>query len=106
MKKEFKVTFWGVRGSHPVPGKNTQTFGGNTTCLEVSIGKVIIIIDAGTGIINLGKRITADYFASGSKERLELTLLFSHLHHDHTQGLPFFTPFYLGQTNLHFFGPF
>ena len=105
MKREFKVTFWGVRGSHPVPGKNTQIFGGNTTCLEVSIGKVIIIIDAGTGIINLGNRITADYFASGSKEPLVLTLLFSHLHHDHTQGLPFFTPFYLGQTNFHFFGP-
>lgn len=105
MKNEFKVTFWGVRGSHPVPGKATLFFGGNTTCLEVSIGKVTIIIDAGTGIINLGQKIIADYFQSGSKKPLELTLLFTHLHHDHTQGLPFFVPLYLGQTILHLFGP-
>jgi phosphoribosyl 1,2-cyclic phosphodiesterase len=105
MQTDFTVRFWGVRGSHPVPGKDTLYFGGSTTCLEVSVGKVTIIIDAGTGIINLGNRIAADYFNSGSKKPLELTILFSHLHHDHTQGLPFFTPLYLGQTILHLHGP-
>ncbi len=105
MKDEFRLTFWGVRGSHPVPGKATLFFGGNTTSLEVSIGEVTIIIDAGTGIINLGQKIIAGYFQSGSKKPLELTLLFTHLHHDHTQGLPFFVPLYLGQTILHLFGP-
>ena len=105
MGKEFKVTFWGVRGSHPVPGKDTLLFGGNTTCLEVSIGRVTLIIDAGTGIIKLGHRLVADYFSSNAKNPLELTLLFTHLHHDHTQGLPFFAPLYLGQTRLHIFGP-
>ncbi|HEB30332.1 MAG TPA: MBL fold metallo-hydrolase [Spirochaetes bacterium] len=105
MKKDFKVTFWGVRGSHPVPGKNTLKFGGNTTCLEVSIDSVTIIIDAGTGIINLGNRIVADFFSKGGKPPLELTLLFTHLHQDHTQGLPFFVPYYLGQSILNFFGP-
>jgi phosphoribosyl 1,2-cyclic phosphodiesterase len=105
MKEEFKVTFWGVRGSHPVPGKNTLHFGGCTTCLEVSIGRVVIIIDAGTGIINLGNSLTAQYFKENGKGPLELTVLFSHLHHDHTQGLPFFTPLYLGQARLHLFGP-
>ena len=105
MKEGFKVTFWGTRGSYPVPGKDTILFGGNTTCLEVLIGKTIIIIDAGTGIINLGRKIVTDYFAEGKEGPLELTLLFTHLHHDHTQGLPFFTPLYLGQSILHFFGP-
>ncbi len=105
MQTNFTVKFWGVRGSHPVPGKDTLYFGGSTTCLEVTIGKVTIIIDAGTGIINLGNKIAAEYFKSGSKEPLELTLLFTHLHHDHTQGLPFFTPLFLGQTILHMYGP-
>ena len=105
MKDDFKITFWGTRGSYPVPGKNTIEFGGNTTCLEVSIGKTTIIIDAGTGIIHLGKKIALDYFKEGKANPLELTILFTHLHHDHTQGLPFFTPLHLGQSILHFFGP-
>jgi ribonuclease BN (tRNA processing enzyme) len=105
MAEEFKVTFWGVRGSYSSPRKDTLQFGGNTTCLEVSIGSTIIIIDAGTGIINLGQKLASDYFNRGGKGPLELTLLFTHLHHDHTQGLPFFAPLYLGQTVLHLFGP-
>jgi len=105
MKEDFKVTFWGVRGSYAVPGKNTLYFGGNTTCLEVSCSTTTIIIDAGTGIINLGNKIVQEYFSRNGTHSLELTLLFTHLHHDHTQGLPFFTPLYLGQSILHLFGP-
>lgn len=103
--EEFKVTFWGVRGSHPVPAKETHYFGGNTTCLEISIGKVIIVVDTGTGAINLGKKIVMDYFSEKKEEPLELSIFFTHLHHDHTQGLPFFAPLYLGQSLLHLFGP-
>jgi phosphoribosyl 1,2-cyclic phosphodiesterase len=105
MKEEFKVTFWGVRGSYPVPGKDTLYHGGSTTCLEISIANVTIVVDAGTGIINLGNAILNNYFKGGAKEPLELTILFTHLHHDHTQGLPFFTPLYLNQSVLHLFGP-
>lgn len=105
MGEEFKVTFWGVRGSYPVWGKDTLLFGGNTTCVEVSVGGCTIIIDAGTGIIKLGQRIAADYFKGNGNKPLELSLFFTHLHHDHTQGLPFFAPLYLGQTMLHLFGP-
>jgi len=105
MSEDFKVTFWGVRGSYPVPEKDKLFFGGNTTCLEVSMGKTTVIVDAGTGIINLGKKITENYFKEGRKKPLELTILFSHLHHDHTQGLPFFAPLFLGQSILHIFGP-
>jgi phosphoribosyl 1,2-cyclic phosphodiesterase len=105
MKEEFTVTFWGVRGSYPVPGKNTLHYGGSTTCIDVTIGKVIIIIDAGTGIVNLGNTLAANYFKEGGKGALNLTVLFTHLHHDHTQGLPFFTPLYLGPSKLYLFGP-
>jgi len=104
-KEEFRVTFWGIRGSYPVPGKDTLFFGGNTTCLEVSIGKSSVIIDAGTGIIKLGQKLLSEYFEKGGRKPLEATLLFTHLHHDHTQGLPFFAPLYLGQSALYLFGP-
>jgi ribonuclease BN (tRNA processing enzyme) len=103
--EKFDVTFWGVRGSYPVPGKNTQLFGGNTTCIQITIGSTTIIFDAGTGIIKLGQKLASDYFQSKSKQPLKLTLFFTHLHHDHTQGLPFFAPLYLGQTILYLFGP-
>jgi len=53
----FTVTFWGVRGSRPVPGPGTVIYGGNTPCVEVRIGKRLIILDAGTGITNLGFKL-------------------------------------------------
>lgn len=105
MNNGFSVTFWGVRGSYPVPGKSTQLFGGNTTCIEIRAGKITLIIDAGTGIIKLGEKIASEYFEKKSKTPLQLTILFTHLHHDHTQGLPFFTPLYLGQSSLYIYGP-
>jgi ribonuclease BN (tRNA processing enzyme) len=105
MSEDFKVTFWGVRGSYPVPGSTTLEFGGNTTCLGVTIGKLNILIDAGTGIIEAGKRIADAHLKHESKEPLRITLLFTHLHHDHTQGLPFFTPLFIGNSVIHFFGP-
>ena len=57
---EFSATFWGVRGGQPVPGAETVEFGGNTTCLEVRAGSHLVILDAGTGIIPLGAKLTAE----------------------------------------------
>jgi phosphoribosyl 1,2-cyclic phosphodiesterase len=100
---EFTATFWGVRGGYPVPGKGTLEFGGNTTCLEVQAGPHLIIIDAGTGIIGLGEKLMAQRAQDG--EPIVGTLLFTHGHHDHTQGLPFFTPLRERDTVMHVFGP-
>ncbi len=97
------VHFWGVRGSYPVPGAGAVNYGGNTACVEVQAGGRTIIFDAGTGIIGLGREL-ADR-ARQSNTPLEATLLFSHLHHDHTQGFPFFTPAYIPSARLHLFGP-
>ncbi len=99
MNDELKIKFWGVRGSYPTPGADTIRYGGNTSCVEVSAGGRTIILDAGTGIIPLGREL------AGQKRPLELLLLFSHLHHDHTQGFPFFIPAYIPNTRLHIFGP-
>lgn len=98
MSDELRIKFWGVRGSYPAPGPGTVKFGGNTACVEIRVGERRIILDAGTGIIPLGREL-------GRKRELEVLLLFSHLHHDHTQGFPFFVPAYMPNARLHIFGP-
>ena len=102
-EQTFSVTFWGVRGGYPKPGPTTNQFGGNTTCLEVRAGHHLIIIDAGTGIIGLGEKLMAQHQADGKP--IVATILFTHTHHDHTQGFPFFVPSRLGSSVLHIFGP-
>lgn len=99
MTKELRVKFWGVRGSYPTPGAGTIRFGGNTASVEVRAGERTIILDAGTGIIPLGHELARN------KRTGEILLLLSHLHHDHTQGFPFFVPAYLPSAKLHIFGP-
>ncbi len=98
MSDELTVKFWGVRGSYPTPGASTVKYGGNTACVEVRAGERTIILDAGTGIIPLGRELAR-------RRLLEVVLLFSHLHHDHTQGFPFFVPAYMPNARLHVFGP-
>lgn len=99
MSNKMKVRFWGVRGSYPVPGAGTVKYGGNTPSVEVQAGSRTILLDAGTGIIPLGRELAR------TKRANELLLLFSHLHHDHIQGFPFFLPAYMPNTKLHICGP-
>jgi phosphoribosyl 1,2-cyclic phosphodiesterase len=103
MNEQLDVRFWGVRGSYPVPRRETIQYGGNTACVEIRAGEKTLILDAGTGIIPLGQQLARD-IGQGQRTN-ELVLLFSHLHHDHVQGFPFFTPAYMPNTSLHIFGP-
>ena len=91
----MKVKFWGTRGSIPVPGKKTIMYGGNTTCLEMTLesGKKIVI-DAGTGIRALGNKLLEE------KVPLDVHLLITHIHWDHILGFPFFDPLYDGSTKI------
>lgn len=102
MSGSIEVTFWGVRGSYPMPGPRTARVGGNTSCVQVRAGSHNIILDAGTGIISLGRALMAGQNPNPS---ITATLLFSHTHHDHTQGFPFFNPIYSPTTTLYVFGP-
>src|SRR6266540_5487239 len=99
MFDELRIKFWGVRGSYPAPGAGTVKYGGNTASVEVQAGERTILLDAGTGIIPLGRELAR------SKRAGEIMVLFSHLHHDHTQGFPFFIPAYLPNVRLYIFGP-
>jgi ribonuclease BN (tRNA processing enzyme) len=71
--------------------------------VEVQAGDRTIILDAGTGIIPLGREMMKR--STRENRTPELLLLFSHLHHDHTQGFPFFIPAYMPNARLHIFGP-
>ncbi len=102
-KDDFSITFWGVRGGYPKPGPTTVKYGGNTTCFEVKAGRHRIIIDGGTGIIDLGKQMMEEYVRSG--EPMRATILVTHTHHDHTQGFPFFVPTRRPDSYFDIFGP-
>ncbi|MFQ5637550.1 MAG: MBL fold metallo-hydrolase [bacterium] len=101
---DILVRFWGVRGSHPVPGTTTLRHGGNTSCVEIRTREHVIILDAGTGIINLGNKLIEERRSSKNTPS-NITLIFSHTHHDHIQGLPFFSPAYEPDCRLHIYGP-
>lgn len=85
-----RVKFWGVRGSIPVPGSSTVGYGGNTSCVEVRGNGEIIILDAGTGLRELGISLEEEF----GDHPIHPTLLITHFHWDHIQGLPFFRPAY------------
>jgi len=91
----MRVKFWGTRGSIAVPGKQTIRYGGNTTCLEITLdsGRVVII-DAGTGIRALGDKLASE------NERVEILLLVSHIHWDHVLGFPYFMPLYKSSSRI------
>jgi len=91
------ITFWGVRGSVASPGAGTSQVGGNTTCSEVRLGNERILLDGGTGLLALG--------AAWGSEPMRATMLFSHLHWDHIQGVPFFGPLYHPGSRFRLVGP-
>ncbi|MFC1867256.1 MBL fold metallo-hydrolase [Thermodesulfobacteriota bacterium] len=91
----MKIKFWGTRGSIPVPGKDTTVYGGNTTCLEITLKSgTTIIIDAGTGIRLLGEKLLQE------KNNRDIHLLITHIHWDHVLGFPFFSPIYDPSTKI------
>lgn len=104
----FKVKFRGVRGSYPIADKDFLQYGGNTSCVEVNVNGHLIILDAGTGLINLGNELMQKYIASGltQQERtpVKATLLISHIHQDHIQGFTFFRPLHIPSSEINVFG--
>jgi len=98
----MRVQFYGTRGSCPVAHRSKGRYGGNTTCLRLDSPCLPaghwLVIDAGTGILPLG----ADFEAAGGTE---VTILHTHYHHDHTQGLALSTFPYRKEVPVTLYGP-
>jgi phosphoribosyl 1,2-cyclic phosphodiesterase len=92
-----QVRLWGTRGSLASPGPDTVRYGGNTACVEVRTDRALLILDAGTGIRDLGASLrTFDG---------RIDLLLTHLHLDHLQGIGFFAPMFRRDQEVHVWGP-
>ena len=95
------VRFWGARGSIPSPSPDTVQHGGNTSCVEIRADDQLLILDAGSGIRRFGAALDEEFGARA----FEATLLISHTHWDHIQGLPFFAPAYNDRNRIHIWTP-
>jgi phosphoribosyl 1,2-cyclic phosphodiesterase len=100
----IQVTFYGVRGSIPCPGKKTMKYGGNTACIDLRFPEVgrHIIIDAGSGIRELANYMLLNDLPKGP---IETQIYLTHTHWDHIMGFPFFVPAYIPGTKIKVFGP-
>jgi phosphoribosyl 1,2-cyclic phosphodiesterase len=95
----MKVTIWGCRGSLPTPGSTTVRYGGNTSCVEVSLDDgSLLVLDAGTGIRCLGDELA-------KRGVTQIHLLLTHLHLDHLEGLRFFGPLWNPSVSIDIWGP-
>jgi phosphoribosyl 1,2-cyclic phosphodiesterase len=93
------VRVWGARGSLSAPGPATVGYGGNTSCIEVELADdTTLILDAGSGIRELGQRLL-------DRDRGTLHICLTHLHLDHVEGLGFFGPLWKTGWKLRFWGP-
>ncbi len=75
----MQIEFLGTRGSVSVSGKRYEEFGGATSCIRILSGKDELYLDAGSGIVS-----------SAPESDTDITILLTHLHLDHLEGLPMF----------------
>ncbi len=93
----MKLKVWGARGSVPAPGPHMNRYGGNTSCVQLTLaGGEELILDAGTGIRSLGLDLNAGR---------RIHILLTHLHLDHIQGLMFFPPCFRPESEITIWGP-
>jgi phosphoribosyl 1,2-cyclic phosphodiesterase len=93
----MRVKVWGARGSVPAPGPQMNRYGGNTSCVQLTMaGGEQLILDAGTGIRTLGLDLTTSP---------KVNILLTHLHLDHIQGLMFFSPCFRSDVEITIWGP-
>ena len=97
LNHQFKVRFWGVRGSIACPGPKTVRYGGNTSCIEMCVAGQRLIFDGGTGLRGLGQSLLKDM-------PFKASMFFTHSHWDHIQGFPFFVPAFVPGNQFDIYG--
>jgi len=97
----MRVRFWGTRGSVATPGPDTNHFGGNTSCIEITTNDGHrLVLDCGTGARLLG----AHWIANASRP-IRASILIGHTHWDHIQGFPFFAPLFIPGNEFSVYAP-
>jgi len=101
IEDKIEISFWGVRGTLPVPGKRTVRYGGNTSCVSLEFPRgQFFIFDAGSGIKPL-----SNHLLSTGRSMIGAKIFISHPHWDHINGLPFFIPLYMQGNEFEICGP-
>ena len=98
MEGQWKIEFWGTRGSMAVSGKDFLKYGGDTSCVLLDWGYGLLVFDGGSGVAKLGKALAL----AGEKRRVDILL--SHMHMDHIVGLLGFNLFYDKEARIHLYG--
>jgi len=98
VKEPLSVACWGVRGTAPVSGKDVLAFGGDTQCIEIFCGDSRVIIDAGSGLLGLGRELA-------HKRAPRVDILLTHFHLDHVMGLMSFAPLFQRGTVIRLHAP-
>ena len=102
VSEDVLVTYWGVRGTLPVPGVRSLRHGGNTPCVSVEVrGEPLYVFDCGSGIKGLSDRLIALH-----QPRLSVRIFLSHPHWDHINTIPFFAPLYAPGNQIEIHGPY
>ena len=103
----FMAKIYGVRGSYPIAPSGGTKYGGNTTCLFTRTREHILVFDAGSGIIQLGRELVPEILnhKKESRKPFHITLFFTHTHIDHLIGFPYFVPLFIPNVHIHIFGP-
>ena len=98
---QAELTFWGVHGTLPVPSRNTNKYGGNTSCVSLDFSdNTLFIFDAGTGIKSL-----SDHLVATNRAVIEAIIFITHPHWDHINALPFFAPLFKQGSEIEIWGP-
>jgi len=101
LTRNITLSYWGVRGTLPVPGQGSLRYGGNTSCISLHVDdEPLIVFDAGSGI-----KLLSDHLMAHNSRRLTAKILISHPHWDHINALPFFVPLYLQGNEIEIIGP-
>lgn len=98
----MKVKLYGTRGSIPIARENSVKYGGNTTCVRVMSDCIgagnALVIDTGSGY----RELSRDLLKEGV---MKVNILYTHYHHDHTQGLLLAPHTYIPSSRVTVWGP-
>lgn len=93
------LKFWGVRGTYPSPGRDRDAYGGHTPCASVETPAGLLVVDAGSGLRDLGLSLATTIGPP------RITLLLTHFHFDHVMGFPFFAPLFVEGAEIAVYAP-